>query len=221
MQHEDRVWVPSPGIYTTIWCISSSCSTGTKDPTQVEVGNLGLSRRFLEHCPVTSPATNQKEVIPPSAQMLPLKNLPWKSSRSLPGSFEHKLPILLAGLCNKPFSAPSSEVLSCLVALCIGYVALSVIILTEQGRLSKPCLSFIPILVKISGDQICSKFFPAYNDYGNELWTLNSEELFYELWENLIISSVIWNKLCMECGFGVSSLTVKLLFLLLFIQEPI
>ena len=181
----------------------------------------GWAGEFLEHCPVTSPATNQEKVIPPSAQMLPLKILPWKSFRSLPGSFEHKLPILLAGLRNKPSSAPSSDVLVCLASLCSGHMALGVTTLTVQGRLSKSCLSFIPILVKISGDQICSKFFPEYNDYGNELWTLNSEELFYELWENLIISSVIWNKLCMECGFGVSSLTVKLLFLLLFIQEPI
>ena len=151
--------------------------------------------------PVTSPATNQEKVIPPSAQMLPLKTLPWKSSRSLPGSFEHKLPILLAGLCNKPSSAPSADFLVRLVSLCIGHMALGVTMLTVQGRLSKSCLSFIPVLVKISGDQTCTKFFPEYNDYGNELWTLNSEELFYELWENLIISSVIWNKLCMECGF--------------------
>ena len=30
--------------------------------TQVEDGNLRLSRRFLEHCPVASPPTNQKKV---------------------------------------------------------------------------------------------------------------------------------------------------------------
>ena len=36
-------------------------------PTQVEDGNSRTDTRFLEHCPVTSPATNQKKVIHPSA----------------------------------------------------------------------------------------------------------------------------------------------------------
>ena len=41
--------------------IPFSSSTGTKAPTQVEDGDFRLSLRFLEHCPVTSPPTNQKK----------------------------------------------------------------------------------------------------------------------------------------------------------------
>ena len=36
-------------------------------PTQVEDGNLRLNSRFLEHCSVTSPPTNQKKVTYPAA----------------------------------------------------------------------------------------------------------------------------------------------------------
>jgi len=41
--------------------IPFSSSAGTKAPTQVEDGDFRLSTRFLEHCPVTSPPTNQKK----------------------------------------------------------------------------------------------------------------------------------------------------------------
>ena len=62
--------------------IPFSSSAGTKAPTQVEDGDFRLSTRFLEHCPVTSPPTNQKKAstqqkiwrLWPAPQMiLPLK----------------------------------------------------------------------------------------------------------------------------------------------------
>jgi len=40
---------------------------GTRIPTQVEDGNFRLSPRSLEHCPLTSPPTNQKKVTHPAA----------------------------------------------------------------------------------------------------------------------------------------------------------
>ena len=58
-QSWDRALVPAQGIYMTK---PSSSSVGTRVPTQVEDGNFRLSTRFLEHCPVTSPLTNQKKL---------------------------------------------------------------------------------------------------------------------------------------------------------------
>ena len=66
----------------------------------------------------------QKKVITPAAQMLPLKMLPWKSLVSSFGSFEHKLPILPAWPCDRPFSTPNSDVSVHLASLCIGHMDL-------------------------------------------------------------------------------------------------
>ena len=44
-----------------------SSFAGTKVSTQVKNGNFSVSLRFLEHCPVTSPLINHKEVIHPAA----------------------------------------------------------------------------------------------------------------------------------------------------------
>lgn len=122
----------------------------------------------------------RRRSVPPSAQMLPLKILPWKSFQESAGSFEHKLPILLAGLRNKSSSAPSSEVLVCLASLCTGHMALGVTTLTVQGGYpSHVCPSFL-FWSKYLEIRFALNSFQEYNDYGNELWTLNSEELF--LW---------------------------------------
>lgn len=67
-----------------------------------------------------------------------------------------------------------------------------------ERRLSELCLTFVSILVKVSANQVWSKSFLEYNNYDNGLWTLNFEELIYEMWENLIIPSMtcnsyVWN----------------------------
>ena len=54
---------PSPGMCITV---SMSSFAGPKAPTRVEVGNFRLGIRFLVHCLVTSPPTNQKKTTPPA-----------------------------------------------------------------------------------------------------------------------------------------------------------
>ena len=54
-----RVLFPPQG---TDIAISLSSSAGTKAGIEVQDVNSKLSTRFLEHCPVTSPPTNQKKV---------------------------------------------------------------------------------------------------------------------------------------------------------------
>ena len=83
----------------------------------MEDGNFRLSTRFLEHCPIISPPTNQKKVTHPAA-LTP--NFAYKTSPHNMGEFgffEHKPPILFAWPCNKPFSAPNSYISVCLVSL--------------------------------------------------------------------------------------------------------
>ena len=58
------------------WSRSLSSFAGTKAPTQMESGNLGLSEILLEHCPVTSSQTNKKKkphTLLPAPQILSLK----------------------------------------------------------------------------------------------------------------------------------------------------
>ena len=90
-------------------------------PTQVEDGNFRPSTRLLEHRPVTSPPTNQKEATHPAAFTLNFayKNFSPKTISEF-GGFEHEPPILLAWPCNKTFSAPNSDVSVCLASLCLG-----------------------------------------------------------------------------------------------------
>lgn len=73
-------------------------------PTSVEDGNFRLSIRFLEHCPATSPPTNQKRVtnIPNFAY----KDFSQKSIREF-RIFEHEPPVL-SSPCSKHFFAPNS-----------------------------------------------------------------------------------------------------------------
>ena len=83
-----------------------------KAPTQVGDGNFRLSTGFLEYRPATSPPTNQKKAthtLQPSPQILLIKTSPPKPPGSL-GGFAHKPPSLLAQSCNKPFSAPNSNI---------------------------------------------------------------------------------------------------------------
>ena len=93
-----------------------SSSTGTKVSTQVKNGNFRLSLRFLEHCPVTSPLTNHKNVIHPAALTpnFAYKNFSLKTIGEL-GFFERKSSLFLVWPCNKTFS----DVLVCLASLCI------------------------------------------------------------------------------------------------------
>ena len=95
-----RVLAPPQGMCRAIWYTSLSSSVGTKVPTQEEDGNFRLCSstwipdwlepkgwwvRFLKHCPVTSPPTNQKTVphLHPSLQISPIKTLPSKPCESL------------------------------------------------------------------------------------------------------------------------------------------
>ena len=73
-----KVLIYLQGIYITISLISSA---GTTAPTQVEDGNFTLSTRFLEHCPVTSPPTNQKKATHPAA---PTPSFAFKTSPPKP-----------------------------------------------------------------------------------------------------------------------------------------
>ena len=52
---------------------------------QVEDGNFRLNNRFLEHCPITLPLTNQRKVtyLQPSPGILPIKPFPRKPSKHL------------------------------------------------------------------------------------------------------------------------------------------
>ena len=79
----------------------------TKAPTQVEDGNFRLRARFLEHCPVTSPPTNQNKATHPAALTpnFTYKNFSPQTIGKF-GVFEHESPILFAWPYNKPFSAP-------------------------------------------------------------------------------------------------------------------
>ena len=122
MQPRGRVLVPPQGIYITV---SLSSSAGTKAPTQVEDGNFWLSTRFLEHRPVTLPPANQKKVTHPAALTpnFAYKNISPQTIRESV-VFEHEPPLLLAWSCNKPFSAPNSDVLIYLASMCIGHVNL-------------------------------------------------------------------------------------------------
>ena len=121
-----RVLVPPQGTYITV---SLSSSARTKAPTHVEGGNYMLrpqtgwnlkaddwdswSTTLLPH---HQPIRRKSVTLQTSPQILPVKTSPWKSSGSS-GDFEHKPPVLLAWLCNKPFSAPSSDV--CLYGLIV------------------------------------------------------------------------------------------------------
>ena len=52
-------------------------SVGSKASAQVEGGNLRLSTRFLEYCPVIIPPNNQKShTLQPSPPILPVKTSP-------------------------------------------------------------------------------------------------------------------------------------------------
>ena len=115
-----RVLVPPQELY-----ISLNFSIGTKAPTQVKDGNFRLSTRFLEHCSVTSPPTNQKKVTHPAAftPNYAYKKIPPKTIREC-GISEHKPPILLAWPFNKPFSTQNFDVSVCLASLCIGHINL-------------------------------------------------------------------------------------------------
>ena len=118
--------------------ISLSSSAGTKGPTLVEDGNFKLNTvntRFLEHHPVTSPPANQKKVTHPAALTpnFAFRSFSLKTIREF-RVFEHKTPILLAWPCNKPFSAPSSNVLVCLASLCVGHTNLGSVILTQHCK---------------------------------------------------------------------------------------
>ena len=136
-QHPDS----SSGVCTVIWYISRSSSTGAGAPTQVEDGNFRLSistwtpdwlepkgccLRFLGHHPVTSPPINQKKATHPAAlpQNLPLKILPSNPSESLGFFLSMSCSCSLLGPCNKPFSAPNSDISVCLASLCIGHTKL-------------------------------------------------------------------------------------------------
>ena len=68
-----RVLVPTQGI-----CLRLSLSPSVElVPTQVEDGDFRLSSRFLQHCSVTSPPTNQKKVSHPAALIPNLAFLFW------------------------------------------------------------------------------------------------------------------------------------------------
>ena len=135
LQPWGRVLVPPEGIYIML---SLSSSVGTKGPTLVEDGNFKLNTvntRFLEHHPVTSPPANQKKVTHPAALTpnFAFRSFSLKTIREF-RVFEHKTPILLAWPCNKPFSAPSSNVLVCLASLCVGHTNLGSVILTQHCK---------------------------------------------------------------------------------------
>ena len=128
-----RVLVPPQGTYITV---SLSSSARTKAPTHVEGGNYMLrpqtgwnlkaddwdswSTTLLPH---HQPIRRKSVTLQTSPQILPVKTSPWKSSGSS-GDFEHKPPVLLAWLCNKPFSAPSSDVSVCMDSSCLGHMNL-------------------------------------------------------------------------------------------------
>ena len=58
-------------------------SAGSKASAQVEGGNLRLSTRFLEYCPVIIPPNNQKShTLQPSPPILPVKTSPPKPLES-------------------------------------------------------------------------------------------------------------------------------------------
>ena len=101
---------------------SLSSSTGTKAPTQVEDGNFRLSTRVLEHCPVTSPPTNQNKVTHPAALSpdFDYKNFSLKTILEF-RILEHEPPILLARPYHKSFSAPNLNVSVCLASPCVGH----------------------------------------------------------------------------------------------------
>ena len=60
-----------------------------------------------------------------SPQSFPIQILPLKPSEFR--FFEHKPPMLLAWLCNKPFSALTSDISVCLASLCVRYTNLPLI----------------------------------------------------------------------------------------------
>ena len=69
--------------------IHNNPSAGSEASVQMEGGNLRLSTRFLEYCPVTTPPNNQKKVTHSVAfpTNLPFKTLP-QGQREF-GLFEH------------------------------------------------------------------------------------------------------------------------------------
>ena len=77
-------------------------SAGAEFPIQVENGNIRLNTRFLKHLPVTLPPTNQKKVWNPVTftPNFAFRNPPLKTMKEF-RSFEHELPLLLAGPHNK------------------------------------------------------------------------------------------------------------------------
>lgn len=178
-------------MYTTIWCISSSCSQRPRPPTQVEDGNFGLSRKIpgTWPCYLTSNQSGEESLTSFQPKCC-AKFFPENHSGVCPESFEHKLPILLAGLRNKSSSAPSSEVLVCLASVHWAHG-----LGCDNTYSTGEAIQVMSVLHSYFGQNIwrsrfALKFFPEYNDYGNELvqtpkfWGL----FLWELWENLIIS---------------------------------
>ena len=114
-----RILVPPQG-YTEqyLWVLLQEL----KAPIQVKDGSFRLSTRCLEHCPVTSPPTNQKKVTHPAALTpnFAYKNFSLKTVGEF-GVFEHKPPVPLAWPYNKPFSALNSDISVCLASLYIGH----------------------------------------------------------------------------------------------------
>ena len=81
------------GIYIAMYLSSA----GTKAHTPVEDGNLRLSTKVREPCPVISPLTNQKKVTR-STTFTPnfaFENFSWKTIREF-GALEDEPPVLLA-----------------------------------------------------------------------------------------------------------------------------
>ena len=62
-----------------------------------------------------------------------IQTFPRKPSESL-GIFEHKSPILLAWSCNKPFSAPNSDISVYLASLCVGHMNLRLVTHSHSGH---------------------------------------------------------------------------------------
>ena len=112
VQRRGRVPVPPQGIYITkyLWVLLQELRP--PGPRPGGGGNFRLSIRFLEHRPVISPPTNQKKATPPAALTpnFAYKNSSPKTIKQF-RVFEHEPHILLAWPCNKPFSAPNSDLL--------------------------------------------------------------------------------------------------------------
>ena len=99
----------------------------------------------LEPCPVISPPANQDRVTQrqptPHPPILPVET----SQRNRQGApaFGSAATTVLAWPCNRPSSAPNTDVSVCLASLCVGHVNLSSVTKSEETR-SAPCQPSLP-----------------------------------------------------------------------------